>query len=141
MASEVTVLTIIWLVMLTVGFVGWAIREGEIAKQLEKEGIAAEAVVIDCGDLWWTRNRSYYVIYQYEVQEPHRATYERRQAIGSGHYRELRNATHVSIRYLKSDPAISRLSGKDVDNISRDASLFRAVMGSVMLIIFLMIIR
>jgi hypothetical protein len=122
---------------LVVVFLGWSLREWLIARKLKRLGVATQARVVEMGQLLWTRNLSYYLIYQFNTKDNPQAPLERRQAVGWRHHRRLKLGDNVTVSYLPSNPTMSRLSNQDTDNTSRDMSLLTAMVALLTLVAFL----
>ncbi len=113
-----------------------AFREWNIIRTLKRLGIPTEASVTSLEQRQWIRPVTYYAIYQFGLTINPRETITGRQAIGWYHRDKLKIGSRVTVRYLPSNPAISRLWGDDTDNTSRDMSLVSALLFIVILITF-----
>ena len=121
------ILMILFWVVLTITYLWWAVREYLIARRLHQSGTSTSASVVELGKVWWTRNLNYYVIYKFTYRGEVQEIASRKQSVGWIHYGKLRTGGMVEIKYLPSNPQVSRLAGVDTDNTSRDLALLSAL--------------
>jgi hypothetical protein len=81
-------------------------------RQIEEAGIKAGGVVTD-GRSIRGRSTSYYITYRYNVDG---VSYDQEQRVSSSTYNGLYIGDEVTVRYLPDSPAVSALSGDDLDN-------------------------
>src|SRR5258708_4876079 len=121
---------LIWLLALpliiSAGFVGWAIYDRTLETRLKREGIAAQGEIVSVGKDSHAGNTDFYVIYQYRTAANESDPIIERQAISRTHHASLQPGQQVAVSYLPGEPIRSRLAGLDRDEITQQMALRRA---------------
>jgi hypothetical protein len=135
-----TLFNISWLLISTailIGSIAYAVHHWRTTALLRQTGITVDGEVTKRGTDSWGRTLYYYVEYRFYVDndESWGGSYSGRQSIGVTNYNRLKTGSLVSVNYLPSNPAISRLAAGDTDNSPRDTATIRAVMMAVLWIL------
>lgn len=102
----------------------WYSHEKNMAGVAE-QGVQTEAEVIKSSMESMGRGYVFYVMYRFAVSLPDGQTsfYTKRQNISETHHRHL--GARVQVKYVPSNPRISRLAGADVDEVTlKSAKIF-----------------
>jgi hypothetical protein len=92
-------------------------REWSILSTLRQYGIDATAQIEDLIKDTQGKGSKHYVLYCFFVGE---LFYQNKQQISQRHYKQYAESKTLNVKYLSSDPSISRLAGKDFDNTYRN---------------------
>jgi hypothetical protein len=114
----------------TIGFLSYTFREWILLHRLNEIGLPVDAQIVDLGTNSIGRNYYFYVEYKFTVisdadflPEQH----QRQQAITRKHFERLKKSTHVTVKYMPTAPAISRLVDLDADTTGRNMALLRGM--------------
>jgi hypothetical protein len=87
-------------------------------RRLIKEGTETEGVLTARRKSVYTRGRSYFVTYSFIVRSSETGeimTYAREQEIAPAHFQDLQQNQPLQVKYLPSNPRISRLTAEAQD--------------------------
>lgn len=96
----------------------WLFNEGTITRQLEREGQTLEADIVNTGRETVGKGRRLYVTYRFSPANTGGGSQyiSRSQTISERQLHVLAGHSTVTISYLPNNPAISRLSGSNIDH-------------------------
>ncbi len=134
---------LIWLLALpliiSAGFVGWAIYDRTLEARLKREGIPAQGEIVSVGKDSHAGNTNFYVLYQYQTDSQAPDPIIDRQAISRAHHAQLQPGQQVAVSYLRGNPIRSRLAGLDRDEVTQQMALRRAGIIFVIWIVLLVV--
>jgi hypothetical protein len=98
-----------------------------VAWRLKQSGVVIDADIVESGHSLTKRNTGAYVIYEFTPNGSTQDAIRRRQMIWQGHYTRMTaiGTSAMKVRYLPTNPRISRLTDTDADNSTRDVAIIQ----------------